>query len=1180
MSTDSNQQESNKTFWAFISYSSLDKKWGAWMHKKLENYPIPSDFQGEELFDGAVLGKNLRPIFRDRDELSGSAELGPAIMEALEKSRFLIVLCSKNSAKSEWVNKEIEDFKTLKQGNGQRILALIIDGEPNATSSNKSDSAEECFPPALRYPLEPLAGDLRKEGDGKERGFLKVLAGITQLSFDKLYRRHERAQQKKRVLLGITAVTIIALLSFLTIFALNQKKEAETQKGIAEENATEASAQRDLARENEKEAKNQQSIAQQRLGRFYFEKSLNSNSNSHAVAWAIHAAKNDPDLIDQPHFQFTMSGLLGEWQHADQAISTQKQHLSGSELIANDAPLIFSKHKTVLIRKTESAWHLMNWETKESIHSAVFPEIPIGFFRLTDTDAFAIIGRRKVEIRSVKSGKTLYSLREEDAIDDVCVTGNHIIYLTKNDLAKQCYLTLLNTKNQSKKTITIPDLTVSLESVHVRKNKGQYNVAIVTNKTPSKLHVYRINAAWDTISAVKQCTTDATYLYSRPRKYDNGIYAIGSRDPDKVSLLDLNTSTLLATSLRKSDTLLALTYYNTIPHALITSQKDEEQRATLINLHTSEENTLCTIGKRDKVEFNALTQEIVFSKDGENKICIIDKSFNKRWITLPAYSNSTYQVSEFKFNHADLLCLKMYTDMSLIIDQYASDKPHFYALGGDIHTPLSFTKKTNQHISAIALTHEQTALSYFHSVPPLESLVKQTLSEQHEHSPDTVWTSINDQGKWLSLSRKRESGTNHLTFSNSTNKSTKPCSLKYVDYKLLVDLGLGYQAILNPEKSILYDTVRHRLVSLPSGIERASVKITRIDEKDCVIYQREGFLICQDISTEKQLWKKTLRTGISDSYISEDNESYYFTIIKNSDWNTKTSAFFHLSLLEVDVSTGEHLQTAKWEAPELEVERLTKGIYSRKLRIIAGEKPCLHFKTKSSNPSLMDNTLFVPATDKLNPISSYKTDNDQLSFPLTPISTGGFLVNSSNTHAGKRTIAHFFIGPNKQWQSKEILLAEKIKNVSVSPSGSKCLITTSNSSILWNLKQHKQIGAKLSTSNYDLNTQGHALWSEPNNILLLWDHNSIQLFDSESGRHLKHSPYHISKIDYDDIEHAAISPNGKHLISVRQSGLLTTSKLSFQTRSLEKLEHMSHMLRQHYIDHNDGIQKWSPPATP
>jgi eukaryotic-like serine/threonine-protein kinase len=154
-----------KKYWAFVSYSSKDKKWGKWLHNRLESFPIPKEFQGTELFDGAVLGKDLKPCFRDRDELSGSADLGPAIFKALNSTRYLIVLCSPNSAKSEWVNKEIEDFKEI--GGEKRILALILDGEPN------SDGDTECFPPALRYPAEPLAGDLRKEGDGKERGFLQ-----------------------------------------------------------------------------------------------------------------------------------------------------------------------------------------------------------------------------------------------------------------------------------------------------------------------------------------------------------------------------------------------------------------------------------------------------------------------------------------------------------------------------------------------------------------------------------------------------------------------------------------------------------------------------------------------------------------------------------------------------------------------------------------------------------------------------------------------------------------------------------------------------------------------------------------------------------------------------------------------------------------------------------------------
>lgn len=221
----------DKKYWAFVSYSSKDRKWGKWLHSRLENYPILKEFQGTELFDGAVLGKDLKPCFRDRDELSGSADLGPAILKALHQSRYLIVLCSKNSAKSEWVNKEIEDFKSI--GGEKNILALILDGEPNASSNPNLQDSEECFPPALRYPVEPLAGDMRKEGDGKERGFLKVLSGIAQLDFDVLYRRHERAQRKKRLLLSSIAIFVILILATLTSYAFQQRSLAEHERRIS-----------------------------------------------------------------------------------------------------------------------------------------------------------------------------------------------------------------------------------------------------------------------------------------------------------------------------------------------------------------------------------------------------------------------------------------------------------------------------------------------------------------------------------------------------------------------------------------------------------------------------------------------------------------------------------------------------------------------------------------------------------------------------------------------------------------------------------------------------------------------------------------------------------------------------------------------------------------------------------
>ena len=238
MSTNASSHDSTpdakKRFWAFISYSSEDKKEAKWLRKKLENYPIPSEFQGETVFDGAKIGKNIRPVFRDRDDLSGAARLEKELLDRLERSRFLVVLCSKDSAESQWVNAEIETFKSLKEGNENRVLALILDGEPNASTSKKHPDNEECFPPALRKPVEPVAADLRKEGDGKERGFLKILAGVTELDFDKLYRRHERAQQKRRLMLGAAALVMISILTGLTLFALSQKSKAEDEQVRAE----------------------------------------------------------------------------------------------------------------------------------------------------------------------------------------------------------------------------------------------------------------------------------------------------------------------------------------------------------------------------------------------------------------------------------------------------------------------------------------------------------------------------------------------------------------------------------------------------------------------------------------------------------------------------------------------------------------------------------------------------------------------------------------------------------------------------------------------------------------------------------------------------------------------------------------------------------------------------------
>ncbi|MCH8034592.1 MAG: toll/interleukin-1 receptor domain-containing protein [Bacteroidetes bacterium] len=102
-------------YWAFISYSSKDSKVARKLHKKLETYNIPRDLVGRPGRYEPV-PRRLFPIFRDRDELPLSADLGASIEDALRASRYLIVLCSRNSATSRWVNEEIRYFKVSGQG--------------------------------------------------------------------------------------------------------------------------------------------------------------------------------------------------------------------------------------------------------------------------------------------------------------------------------------------------------------------------------------------------------------------------------------------------------------------------------------------------------------------------------------------------------------------------------------------------------------------------------------------------------------------------------------------------------------------------------------------------------------------------------------------------------------------------------------------------------------------------------------------------------------------------------------------------------------------------------------------------------------------------------------------------------------------------------------------------------
>ncbi|MBO4612063.1 MAG: TIR domain-containing protein [Bacteroidaceae bacterium] len=184
----------NKYF-AFISYKREDEEWAIWFQHEMEYYHLPSTLNGRE-----DLPKGFKPVFRDVDELK-AGNLPQQIHEALENSANLIVICSPNSAKSVWVNKEISDFIEIGKNKGinnvNQIFPFIVEGTPYAQNEEK-----ECFPSQLHQLQgieERIGGNVQESG--RDKAFIKVIAGLLpNVSFNELWNRyeHDKAEEERK----------------------------------------------------------------------------------------------------------------------------------------------------------------------------------------------------------------------------------------------------------------------------------------------------------------------------------------------------------------------------------------------------------------------------------------------------------------------------------------------------------------------------------------------------------------------------------------------------------------------------------------------------------------------------------------------------------------------------------------------------------------------------------------------------------------------------------------------------------------------------------------------------------------------------------------------------------------------------------------------------------------------
>ena len=240
---------------AFISYRHVDpdRKWAKWLHTTLETYRVPKQVLAQP---------DVRPLmkrcFRDEEELPVSSNLSDEIDQALVQSRFLIVICSPRTPESRWCCAEIERFRAM--GRGDRILALLVEGEPHAafplplrqirrTITEADGSTREQIDE-----VEPLAADVRPSRTEPQRHLrrmakLRLLACMLGVRFDDLRQREQHRQnRRKTIAVGVLAV-LLGLMTTLAAVAVVQKQRAQVAERLAQQQRDRALAAEQLARQ-------------------------------------------------------------------------------------------------------------------------------------------------------------------------------------------------------------------------------------------------------------------------------------------------------------------------------------------------------------------------------------------------------------------------------------------------------------------------------------------------------------------------------------------------------------------------------------------------------------------------------------------------------------------------------------------------------------------------------------------------------------------------------------------------------------------------------------------------------------------------------------------------------------------------------------------------------------------
>jgi WD40 repeat protein len=239
---DDRSQGASFTYDAFLSYNHQDGAVAAGLQKGLHRI-------------GRRVGRlNALRVFRDSTDLAANPDLWGKVTDAMDRSRYLIVVLSPRAAASEWVNKEVA-YWLARRGLDQ-LLMVVAEGHlhwDEATQRFDPDRSDATLPvltePGI-LPTEPLHVDVSADApwDLQTPTFRDKVTDLAapihgkskyELASDDVREQRRFRRLRRAAIAGLAVLTVIAVVAAAYAFvqrgqAIHQRNEAVAGELVAE----------------------------------------------------------------------------------------------------------------------------------------------------------------------------------------------------------------------------------------------------------------------------------------------------------------------------------------------------------------------------------------------------------------------------------------------------------------------------------------------------------------------------------------------------------------------------------------------------------------------------------------------------------------------------------------------------------------------------------------------------------------------------------------------------------------------------------------------------------------------------------------------------------------------------------------------------------------------------------